>query len=144
MIRTLCFPLKRKNDWPPAETESLPFQEREDGFELLSAPLFVPDLSVGDVIKPVLDGYDVKKWEYVSKSRNSTIWLLRLTSPNRLIQVLKLLRNLGCNTETLDAMGVYAIDVPAEISIVDVDRLLDLLDPKTVAVASPSLRHSEP
>lgn len=46
----LKFPLDVEDDWPPVAVEGLPFDVALGGYVATVPPLFVKDLSVGDVI----------------------------------------------------------------------------------------------
>lgn len=141
---SLAFPLDVDDGWPPVSVESLPFRASPDGYEALVSPLFVKDLSVGDVIEATIDPDDrVHCWRHFSRSGRSTIWLLRLRSSDTLHAVLAELRALGCNTVALDTVGAYSVDVPDSVSIEVVDAALAHLDVASVAVAFPSMRHGE-
>jgi hypothetical protein len=50
---------------------------------------------------------------------------------------------LGCTSTGLPKFGAYAIDVPPGTSMKSVDAVLVKLDREKVAIAYPSLRHSE-
>ncbi|MFT7723423.1 MAG: DUF4265 domain-containing protein [Roseateles sp.] len=141
---SLKFRLDVEDDWPPVALESLPFRKVVSGYETLAAPLFVKDLSVGDVIEAKIDGKsEVESWRHVSRSDHTTVWLLRLKQPNQIEEVLAKLRELGCNSVGLDAAGCYAIDVPPTVGIGEVDAVLARLDDAAVATAFPSMRHPE-
>jgi hypothetical protein len=141
---SLKFHLEIEDGWPPVAVESLPFQVSAEGYKCLVAPLFVKDLSVGDVVAARLDDDNaVEDWSHVTRSLHTTIWLLRIKQPNGIAEALAALRDLGCNTVGLDAAGCYAIDVPEAIPIERVDSILAALDSSAVAVAFPSMRHSE-
>src|SRR3569623_1501616 len=118
----LTFRLAVEGEWPPVGVEALPCSLVEAGYRIEDAPLFIIDLSVGDVISVKLDedGY-VSSWEHVEKSTRTTIWLLRIGDADNIDGVLKDLRALCCNTVRLSQHGRYAIDVPAECAIADVD-----------------------
>jgi len=105
----------------------------------------VKGLSVDDVIEVTLEGEDqrVAAWRHVARSGRTTIWLLRMRSSDTIEAVLAELRNVGCNTVGLAQLGTYAVDVPESVSIETVDEMLGRLDPETVAVAFPSMRHEE-
>ena len=140
----LKFALDVEDDWPPVAVEVLPFRVGAEGYQVLVAPLFVKDLSVGDVIVATLDSENgVESWEHVSRSARTTIWLLKLRQPNGVDEVLADLRNLGCNSVGLDAAGCYAVDVPEAVPIATVDSILATLDSEAAAVVFPSMRHSE-
>lgn len=142
----LNFPLNVEDGWPPVAAECLPFKVTPDGYVALSPPLFVKDLSVGDVINATLDAedYRVTSWRHVTKSGHTTVWLLRIRRTNTIEAVLLELRDLGCNTVELKEAGVYSVDVPELVSIETVDIILAHIDADLVAVAFPSMRHPEP
>ena len=141
---SLKFSLDVEDGWPPVAVESLPFRAQHDGYELLTVPLFVKELSVGDVIAVVeLTNDLVAAWRHVHRSTNTTIWLLRLRPTNQIKTVLAEVRELGCNTSTFEPGGSFAIDLPASIPVQAVDELLSRLDSEAVAVAYPSFRHPE-
>jgi len=144
MSLSLQFPLEVEDDWPPVGSESLPFERKREDYECLASPLFVKDLSAGDVIKIKKDGEGfVSSWEHVERSGRSTIWLLRLANNNQIEPCLQRLRSLGCNTASVDEFGCYSIDVPETLPIAAVDEVLEELDPELVAIAFPSMRHPE-
>lgn len=143
-LLSLKFQLDVEDDWPPVALECLPFRQIASGYEALAAPLFVKDLSVGDVIEAAFDSEGIiDSWRHVSRSDHTTIWLLRLGWPDHINEVLAELRELGCNSVSLDQAGCYAIDVPPTVGIVDVDKILAKLDDTMVATAFPSMRHVE-
>jgi hypothetical protein len=141
---SLSFALDVQDGWPPAGVECLPFQVTAEGYVAMDAPLFVKDLSVGDVIAVERDGVNglVFSWRHVRKSGHTTIWLLRMKASETIEPVLMALRELGCNTGALGTAGAYTIDVPPTLSIAAVDAALEQLDSDAVAVAFPSLRHA--
>lgn len=144
MSISLQFPLTVEDDWPPFGSESLPFEKSGQAYRCLAPPMFVKDLSVGDIIECELglDGFLVH-WSHISRSDRSTVWLLRLSESEQVQPVLQRLRDLGCNTAGIVECGCFTIDVPREVSIDRVDEILDDLDPDLVAVAFPSMRHPE-
>lgn len=144
MTVSLQFPLVVDDGWPPFGSESLPFEKVGDQYRCLSAPLFVKDLSVGDIIGCEFgpNGF-LNNWWHCHRSNRSVVWLLR-QSRNDIVQpVLQLLRQSGCNTAGLDELGCYTIDVPENVEISEIDKVLEALDPNTVAIAFSSMRHPE-
>ncbi len=144
MAVSLQFPLDADDDWPPCGSESLPFEEVADKYRCLSAPLFVKDLSVGDIIECEIgpNGF-LDNWRHCHRSDRSVVWLLRQSKNDKVQPVLQLLRQLGCNTSGLDELGCYTIDVPENIEITEIDKVLEDLDQTKVAIAFPSMRHPE-
>jgi hypothetical protein len=113
------FPLEIEDDWPPVPVESLPFDIKPNGYELLTPPLFVKELSVGDIIEVTLDpvNENVLSWQYIKKSKRTTIWLLQMEKSDTVEPVLEKLRKLGCNTSGIKKIGINSIDLPESISI---------------------------
>jgi hypothetical protein len=144
MPLSLQFSLEVEDEWPPVGSESLPFEKVSRGYKCLSVPLFVRELSVGDVIaiNQDEDGF-VNSWSHLQKSERSTIWLLRLQDDPPIKTCLNALRSLQCNTTGVDSFGCYAVDVPPSLPMSDVDGVLEMLDSDLVAIAFPSMRHVE-
>jgi hypothetical protein len=138
----LKFSLDVEDGWPPVAVEGLPFTKIDDTYRLETSPLFVKDLSVGDVIAPIFDenGF-ISTWVYKKKSNRTTIWLLRIADGGNIEKVLAQLRTLDCNTVQLPQYGCFSIDVPAECPISTIDSCLEQLDRERVAIAYPSYRH---
>jgi hypothetical protein len=140
----LKFHLAVEDDWPPVSVESLPFIPLERSYNLLDPPLFINNLSVGDIINADIDEDNfVLSWYHIHRSRRSTIWLLRLKQSNSIRSTLIALRKLKCNTVSLETLGCYSVDVPEDLKITIVDAVLGALDDTEVAVAFPSLRHPD-
>ena len=141
---SLVFPLDVDDDWPPVGVQSIPFELQDGNYRALVSPLFVMDLSVGDVISADLnaDG-SVRTWRHVQRSDHSTVWLLRLDPSNQIDEALARLRALGCNTVSLPQTGCHSVDVPSSVSIRDVDDVLSVLDENAAGVAFPAMRHEE-
>lgn len=144
-IQSLELPLEVEDGWPPVALECLPFRVVPEGHLALVPPLFVKDLSVGDVIHVTREAGDgrVLSWRHVARSGSSTVWLLRMRRSETIDAVLTELRDVRCNTVRLDDVGAYAIEVPPEVPIAIVDAILAHLDSDAVAVAFPSMRHDE-
>lgn len=141
---SLTFPLEVEDGWPPVASESLPCLRVGAGYQVQTAPLFVRDMSVGDVLDVVADADgNVEKWKHLDRSPRTTVWLLRLRHPNGIEEALAAFRALGCNTVALDSVGSYAVDVPVDVGMTGIDAILDGLEPDAVAVAFPSMRHPE-
>ena len=142
MTVSLQFPLVVDDGWPPFGSESLPFEKVGDQYRCLSAPLFVKDLSVGDIIGCEIgsNGF-LNNWWHCHRSKRSVIWLLRQSMNDTVQPVLQLLRLSGCNTAGLDDFGCYTVDVPENVEITEIDKVLEALDQNTIAIAFPSLRH---
>lgn len=143
-VESLSFRLDVEGDWPPVALESLPFRTTPDGYECQVAPLFVKNLAVGDVIAVTAESENVvDMWHHVRQSNHTTVWLLRLKSPNNISEVLDELRAIGCSTVGLPEVGSFAVDVPGTVDIAYVDGILSKLDSAAVAVAFPALRHPD-
>ena len=143
---SLEFPLDLDEGWPPVSAECIPMRPTAAGYEVLVAPLFVKGLSVGDVIDATLEGGRVLAWRHVSRSKNTTVWLLAIKrdAGGDVPRALAGLRDAGCGAVEAGSLGAYSINVPEVVSIAVVDALLAGLDPASIAVAFPSMRHAEP
>ena len=140
----LKFPLQVVEGWPPVAVESLPFEKTVDGLRVLVPPLFIKDLSVGDIISAQKGEEDlVELWRHVRRSNRTTIWLLRLRQTHQIEKVLSELRALGCDTVGLESAGCYSVDVPECVAIREIDASIAQLDSASCAVVFPSMRHPE-
>ena len=138
------FTLDVVNDWPPMAVERLPFRPSRAGYELLAAPLFLPGLSVGDVLAIDAGAAGaVESWSHRQRSGRSTLWILRLATPSGIQRVLRRARDLGCETVSGTSGGIQAIDVPADVSLTLIGRELERLNPRASAVTWSSLRHPD-
>lgn len=143
-LEYLKFQLPTADDWPPVAVEEIPCTRSDKGYMALDPPIYVKDLSKGDII--VIDEGDVdsiQAWHHVFRSDHSTIWLLRLKTPNNIEHLLSELRSLGCSTGSLTNLGSHSVDVPGHVDLKQVDEILAHADPSSVAVAFPSLRHPD-
>jgi len=141
---SLQFPLQVVDDWPPVGSESLSFEKGTNGYTLMVPPMFISELSVGDVIDVSDDEFGfVSDWWHLAKSGRSVIWLLRISKGGFLDPILKNLRKIGCNTSGIESLGCYSIDVPENVSMDIVDAILSELDTSAAAVTFPSFRHPE-
>lgn len=143
-MRTIPFALDVEDGWPPVALESIPCEMVGDAYRILDAPLFIKDLSNGDVITVGnwSDGA-VVTWTHIHRSGRTTIWLGKGRPNDKLDKALHTLRVMGCNTVSSPATGSYAIDVPEEVAITDVDACLASLKGEDIAIAYPSFRHPE-
>jgi Domain of unknown function (DUF4265) len=135
--------LEVEDGWPPVAIERIPCSAVAQDFRVDAPPLFVKNLSVGDIIEAELDSDEnVFSWRHVYKSKRTTIWLLRQKRPFNMQYILEKLHSLRCNTVELEQFGCYSIDVPEDCEIDEIDKCLALLDSSKVAVAYPSFRHN--
>lgn len=143
-VDQLSFVLDVVDGWPPVALECIPVRQTPDGYEVLASPLFVRDLSVGDVLRAELERENrVVSYAHAHRSRNSTVWLLRTGPGLDPSATLEALHRLGCTTNGLDAFGCYSVCVPSHVSMDAVDAVLDALPEESLAVAFPSFRHPE-
>jgi hypothetical protein len=140
----LNFTLEVDDGWPPFAGECIPCTHVMGGYRIEAPPLFIKDISVGDVIAVNQDNTgNVTSWKHVHRSARTTIWLLRLNESDAIERVLSNLRSIHCNTASLPELGVFSIDIPQDVAIDSVDHFLADLDQASVAVAYPSIRHKD-
>lgn len=143
-LTELLFALEVEDDWPPVAIEGLHCKKINGLYQIKTAPLFVKNISVDDVINVIFDSSGkVSSWQHVEKSKRSTIWLLRTANTQCIDDVFRELRTLNCNTVQLPEYGSYSVDVPESLEIQKVDACLEKLDTDCVAIAYPSFRHEE-
>ncbi len=140
----LSFPLLVDDDWPPFSMEVIPFEVVSSGYRCAIPPLYVKKLAVNDIISvSIADNNIVEKWNDIYQSNHSTIWILRTGLKNKIDYVLDELERLGCKTVRMDSVGSYSVDVPEVVKILEVDKILGLLNNKEAEVAFPAFRHLE-
>ena len=147
----LNFPLERDDDWPPFATEGLWCQPERADFLVLTCPLFVKGVAIGDRITAHLEETaalpsqrEVVSFNVLEPSDHSTIWLIAIEDSLR-ERILAELRSLGCSTVEAPegARGHAAIDVPGHVDMAPVDAVLDPHEQRgSVHLAFPALRHS--
>lgn len=140
----LHFILNVVDEWPPVAIEGILCTRWGGGYRLESPPLFVKGLSVGDVISADFDpAGNVKSWQILAHSPRTTVWILRTGPGDNIAAVLRELQSIGCKVVDIPRLGCYSVDVPAEVSIADVDAFLAHLDASSTAVVFPSFRHEQ-
>jgi len=141
-MKEMGFALEQRNKlWPPFAVEWIWCGDFEGDHLIINAPFFVKGLSVGDVIRVTQndDGH-VVRFQPIERSSRSTLWI-KAFQPDGISDALERLRALGCNIEALAQYNYFAIDVPAETAIVDVDRIVAAMGKDAIEHAFPSFRH---
>lgn len=144
--KTFLFLLDVVDGWPPVAAESLPFEKTTKGWRLLVPPLYLKKLSVGDVLEIKQRAGKVSAWKHLTRSSNSTIWMLSMkaSADKKAHGLLAKLNAIGCQTVSLPKLSSYSISVPATVSIEHVDQILAKRNEDEIAVAYPSFRHAKP
>lgn len=140
----LAFLLDVQDEWPPVSVEYLPCNKIEDGYIIRSPPLFIKNISVGDVI--FIEQKEKNKiisWGYFSKSNRSTMWVLAQREDVDIVGYLKGVREFGCNTVLSQDFGIASVDIPDSLPIKEIDKYNELFDDCSLAFAYPSFRHQE-
>lgn len=142
-ITSLNFALEVEDGWPPVATECLQFEKTGLSHTLLVAPLFIEDLSVGDELQVVSESEGiVHEWRHLRKSRNSTVWFLRIGEVD-VEPLLKPIQELGCNTTWSSQLGAGSIEVPEGVSVEAIDACLETLEIPSLTLAFPAWRHTD-
>lgn len=140
-VYSLTFRLEVNDGWPPVAAEGLPCEKDKEKYRVLSPPLFIKGLSVGDVIEITETDHDqVYAWKHIVKSGRSTVWVMLLGSSN-IEDCISQLKEMGCNVERFLDHRLLSIDIPEAVRREAVDLCLSSLNPEEVAVAYPSWRH---
>lgn len=140
----LTFALEIEDGWPPVAAEGLPCTPKDGGFIVESPPLFIKELSAGDVIRVISEeNGQVTGWVHLSKSPHSTVWLMALNEFS-LDEPLSQLRGKGCNTVGFQAYALAAVDVPTNVAASEIDEIFSGYSGDQLSIAYPSWRHAEP
>ncbi len=140
----ITFPLTPEDGWPPVGAEHLHCEPVPGGVVIDSIPLFVSDLSAGDVIETLETDEEgrVWKWKHVHSAPRSTVWVMNLAGVP-LEPAFQRLRGLGCRIEGLQAFNLSAVDVPIDVAAGILDGCFSEFTEDQVALAFPSWRHDE-
>ncbi|HYO54095.1 DUF4265 domain-containing protein [Archangium sp.] len=126
----IIIPLEQDEDgYPPAGAESLwAVQVGEGRFQVQNIPFFAPGIAWGDIISatPEEPGREsvLRYQQIVHRSGHSTLRVF-IYDESEVPAVCTLLEQLGCDTERSHLPRLVAIDVPPEVSLEKVRKLLD-------------------
>jgi hypothetical protein len=145
--------LPDEDDWPPFAVEALWCHREGANFRVLTCPLFVKGVAVGDLIGATVECepasptlLEVRSFEVLEASDHSTIWMF--ADDAKLREMLRSrLHEVGCSTEggPAGAPGLVAIDVPGGLNLGQLDELLQpFCENERIEVVYPALRHAEP
>jgi len=139
----LMFVLDVEDGWPPVAKECMVSTACEGGYRIEVPPLFVKNLSRGDVIAVDRneDG-EVIAWTPVELSQHSTVWII-VHGNHSIDDVIERLKQLNCNVAEFEQYRYFSIDVPPECSVEQLDSCLDALSEEEASVAFPSFRHEQ-
>lgn len=140
-MQEIVFNLDVEDGWPPVAREGLQCTTQNGYYRVEVPPLFIKNISVGDLIEVQFDSAgDVKHWRQVKESSRSTVWIMTFGgySVQSVIQKLLLLK---CNVERFEEYGYFSIDVPAECPVGKLDACLQDIDTSKASIAFPSFRH---
>ncbi|HEV2816227.1 MAG TPA: DUF4265 domain-containing protein [Allosphingosinicella sp.] len=120
-MEKLGFPLSIEDDWPPYDVEHLWLNQVDGLYQVKNFPFFLKGVAYDDVLSVDTgqDGY-VDKWELVTPSHNSLMWILY----NSKTDIVDQLINLGCGVEINEGCSLIAVNIPKEVSVVELDSLL--------------------
>ena len=135
------FVLDVDDGWPPVAKECMPVTSCSDGFRLEVSPLFIKNMSRGDVISVTRNEYEeVTSWKIVSPSSHSTVWIMA-HGDKSIDDALERLKALRCNIVNFEEYRYYSVDVPPECSVDQLDSCFVDLGEDEASVAFPSFRH---
>jgi len=141
MTTKLNFLLDIDDGWPPVVKECMECLDRKNGYQIQMPPLFMKDLSVGDVVEVGFDDEgDVVSWFHIERSERSTVWIMG-SSDYSVSEAIEGLKKMGCNIVEFEDYRYFSIDVPAECLVERLDECLNSLDGERVSIAFPSFRH---
>jgi len=141
--RKLQFALDNDEDGPPVSSEAVWCDLEGTAFKLRNAPFFIKGLAVNDVFEAELDAVNGHIFEFtvIEPSNHSLVWLLNNTEAD-IGPVLAKFRELGCSTEGLEELSLYAIDIPGETPDAPLNLLLDAVELAGFDLAFPVWRRA--
>jgi hypothetical protein len=143
-MKEIAFKLEPDEDgWPPAAEEWLWLEEKVRHHVVRNAPFFLPGIAADDEIELCTVDPDgrVGTWRVVAPSGRSVIWIAGLNGAP-LDKILLKFRELDCNTSILHEFNHATVDVPPNITLEQVDGILEELDPEIYAIAFPCDRQT--
>lgn len=125
MRRRIFFTLEQDDEgYPPVGEESVWASKRDDGrFTIDNIPFFATAATLGDVVEAEEDEGVLRYKTTVQHSGNSLIRVLchKHADPKSAQEELE---GLGCQTELLSEYRLIAVNVPPEVRLGDVQKLL--------------------
>lgn len=141
--KDVAFSIEVEDGWPPFSIENLPCTILNKGIQIDAPPLFIKNLSVGDVICTEDALGVVKSWSYIEQSKRTTVWIGVTDYELDLDVCLDKLMQLSCNIIKMKNYGCYSVDVPETCDINKVDEVLAQFKNDNLFVAFPSFRHMD-
>jgi len=141
-MEKLGFALEVDDGWPPVASEHVWCDRVGHVYTLRSPPLFIKGLACGDRFVATPDPVNglVFEFDVVDVSGHSLVWVLALQGLS-LASFLPEWHTLGCNTVSLAAFDLTAIDIPATAPAQDVCAGVDRLEAQGFSLAFPVWRH---
>lgn len=141
-LRTaLMFVLDVDDGWPPVAKECMTCTDCGPGYRIEVPPLFIRDLSVGDVVEVERNEEgEVVAWSHLERSKRSAVWIM-VSGDHSISEETECLKRLNCNVAEFSLFRYFSVDVPEECPVERLDDCLEALDKETVSPAFPSFRH---
>lgn len=121
----IAFRLQPDDDGdPPVGVETVWARVTKLGYELENVPFFARSATLGDVADAELKDGQLFYRSTLESSTNSLIRVVCYSDSAR-AEVREKLSEMGCSTESIERYRLVAVDLPAEVLIQDVRRILD-------------------
>jgi hypothetical protein len=136
------FALNIDDGWPPVGSEGVWCEVNNGKFTLKNAPFFISNLAVGDVFTADLDPVNKHVFEFsvIEQSGHSLIWIMNNKDID-LTGFKSSLHQLKCNTEELQRFSYHSVDVPVDVNVNALNKLIDNFEKKGLDFAFPVWRH---
>lgn len=141
-MNKLLFALKVEDDWPPVASEGVWCEVVNNNYMLKSVPFFINGLAFGDIFTAHLDvnSNHIFDFNVVEESGRSLLWILNNTNIS-FVEIKNHFLALECNVEEIEHFSMYAVDIPVNVNIEKLDKLIDFADELGFALAFPVWRH---
>jgi hypothetical protein len=140
-MEKVLFALEIEDGWPPLGTEGVWCKKIGEHYQLDNIPFFIQNLAVGDIFSASSDPVNEHIFEFkvLKESGHSVISILNNIDLD-LANFLNSVKKLGCTYEHFKQYSLTAIDVPPDIEIDELNKLVDKYEELGIDFAFPVWR----
>jgi hypothetical protein len=140
----VMFALNIEDEWPPVGAEGVWCERINGNYKLINIPFFIPDLAFGDIFSAKSDdvNHQVFQFEVIEESGHSVVWVMNNENISMDLFI-DMIKKLGCKLEEFPKFSIFAIDIPPEVNVIELDTLIGIYEKLGVAFAFPAWRHGD-
>lgn len=133
------------DEWPPVGVEFLWLAISSNGYQVLTAPFFLKDLSVGDILTIDLEQKGGQRfalsWSHLEKSSRSTVGVM-IDEGVKIDDFLVAIEEAGGRISHLEQFNIYCLDLPQDFDMKPIDDMEEELG-DSIEIIYPSFRIAE-